>query len=82
MWWQVFRPSHILPKYTIEQQAEWEMREAIKQKESREATRESEGQEGKTDSDNEEDLDKQRAWDDWKDDHPYGYGNSKLRPCA
>jgi immunoglobulin-binding protein 1 len=29
-----------------------------------------------------EDTEKQRAWDDWKDDHPTGYGNSKLRPCA
>ncbi len=25
-----------------------------------------------------------KAWamDDWKDDHPSGYGNSKLRPTA
>ena len=23
-----------------------------------------------------------RAMDDWKDDHPRGYGNSKLRPTA
>lgn len=29
-----------------------------------------------------EDLNHQRALDDWKDDHPVGYGNSKLRPCA
>jgi immunoglobulin-binding protein 1 len=29
-----------------------------------------------------EELAKQRKWDDWKDDHPTGYGNSKLRPCA
>ena len=25
---------------------------------------------------------KARAWDDWKDEHPFGSGNSKLRPCA
>lgn len=30
----------------------------------------------------EEEVQKQRAWDDWVDDHPAGYGNSKLRPCA
>jgi len=30
----------------------------------------------------EEALQKQRAWDDWTDDHPAGYGNSKTRPCA
>lgn len=28
------------------------------------------------------DLERQRAWDDWKDEHPSGYGNSKLRPTA
>jgi hypothetical protein len=37
----------------------------------------------KTEDEKEEDeLQKQRKWDDWKDDHPTGYGNSKLRPCA
>jgi immunoglobulin-binding protein 1 len=30
----------------------------------------------------EEQLQAQRQMDDWKDDHPTGYGNSKLRPCA
>lgn len=30
----------------------------------------------------EEEVLKQREWDDWKDEHPTGYGNSKLRPCA
>ena len=34
------------------------------------------------DQDGDEELYKQRAWDDWKDDNPRGYGNSKLRPCA
>lgn len=27
-------------------------------------------------------LQKQRAWDDWKDDNPRGAGNSKLKPTA
>lgn len=30
----------------------------------------------------EEELTKLRDWDDFKDEHPTGYGNSKLRPCA
>ncbi len=36
------------------------------------------------DSDEESDakVDKQRAWDDWKDENPSGWGNSKLRPTA
>ena len=29
-----------------------------------------------------EELAQQRDLDDWKDEHPTGYGNSKLRPCA
>ena len=27
-------------------------------------------------------VDKQRASDDWRDDNPKGWGNSKLRPTA
>ena len=27
-------------------------------------------------------VDKQRAMDDWKDENPRGWGNSKLRPTA
>ena len=27
-------------------------------------------------------LEKQRRWDDWKDDHERGAGNDKLRPTA
>ena len=38
------------------------------------------------DVDSEEDsdaqVDKQRQMDDWKDDNPRGWGNSKLRPTA
>lgn len=30
----------------------------------------------------EEELQKARAWDDFKDDNPRGWGNSKLRPCS
>ena len=30
----------------------------------------------------EEDVDKARQWDDWKDDHRRGWGNSKLTPCG
>ena len=37
-----------------------------------------------SDSDDESDakVAKQRAEDDWKDDNPAGWGNSKLRPTA
>ena len=35
-----------------------------------------------SDDEDEEELAKARAWDDFKDDNPAGWGNSKLRPCA
>ena len=30
----------------------------------------------------ERDLAKARSWDEFKDDNPFGHGNSKLRPCS
>lgn len=35
-----------------------------------------------SDEDSDAKVDKQRAWDDWKDENPSGWGNSKLRPTA
>ena len=40
------------------------------------------GDDTKTEADGGAGLDRLRALDDWKDDHPYGYGNSKRRPAA
>ena len=34
------------------------------------------------DADGEQEALRQRAWDDWKDEHPRGAGNAKLRPTA
>lgn len=34
------------------------------------------------DLEDEHELARQRAWDDFKDENPRGWGNSKLRPCA
>ncbi|GMH37584.1 hypothetical protein BSKO_05457 [Bryopsis sp. KO-2023] len=80
---QVFRPSHILPTYTVEQQAEWETKEAMEREgQQKKAEEEAKRKEAEKDSDDEEDLMKQRAWDDWKDENPRGHGNSQLRPCA
>lgn len=81
----VFRPGHILPTISVEQAGMIELREAqerAQQEQEREAQRQLE-QAGKTEDEiAEEEVERQRAWDDWKDDHPTGYGNSKLRPCA
>ena len=35
-----------------------------------------------SEDDNDAQVDKQRAMDDWKDENPRGWGNSKLRPTA
>jgi len=35
-----------------------------------------------SDEDSDAKVDKQRALDDWKDENPSGWGNSKLRPTA
>ncbi|KAF8069647.1 TAP46 [Scenedesmus sp. PABB004] len=82
---QVFRPSHILPTLTVEQQGAIELAEAR----AREAaTREAEAARAaaaagrRSDDEDEEELARTRAMDDWKDDNPRGWGNSKLRPCA
>lgn len=80
---QVFRPSHILPTYTVEQQAQWETKEAMeREQEQKKVEMEAKQKEAAKDSDDEEELIKQRAWDDWKDENPRGHGNSQLRPCA
>ncbi|CAD7697788.1 unnamed protein product [Ostreobium quekettii] len=83
---EVFRPSHILPTVTVEQQAVKEWREALALQQAREAAASKRAGDESGGSGSEEEGGKgvyeQRAWDDWKDDHPRGYGNSKLRPCA
>ena len=67
-------------------QAEIEMAQA---REAEQSSQEAEQrrQEAKEDEDREEEASdeaviKARAMDDWKDEHPRGYGNSKLRPTA
>jgi immunoglobulin-binding protein 1 len=83
---QVFRPSHILPTLTVEQQGMIELREAQERQRrqdeaaaTRQAARE---QRGSDDDADDQEVARQRAWDDFKDDNPRGAGNSKLRPCA
>ncbi|GLI70620.1 hypothetical protein VaNZ11_015553 [Volvox africanus] len=81
----VFKPGHMLPTMTVEQAGEIEGREAMEREERQRRQEEKERQRrAALDSDEEdaEDKARQRAWDDWRDVHPKGYGNSKLRPCG
>lgn len=77
----VFRPSHSLPTYTVEEWGQFEMERAIKaenekkEKEVFEARRKEE-----EDSDGDEAVDREtmekRRWDDWADEHNKGSGNT------
>jgi hypothetical protein len=82
---QVFRPSHVLPTMTVEQAGELEYAE-LAQRTAREAEnrarREREESALTEDEKDARELRKQREWDAFKDDNPFGHGNSKLRPCS
>lgn len=80
----MFRPSHILPTLTVEQQGDIELAE-LREREARQQAAEAErlhraAAAGSDDDD--EAVYKARQWDDFKDDNPKGWGNSKLRPCG
>jgi len=87
---RVFTPYHTPSTVTIEEAGEEELREAQgreRRAAEAEAARRGAARErgAYCDADAEEDddaaVDKARAWDDWKDAHPFGYGNSQTNPC-
>ena len=70
---------------TIEEAGEIEYREMVEREAQRAKNRaEAERAEAAmTEEEREErDLQKARQWGKFKDDNPYGSGNSKLRPCS
>lgn len=77
----VFRPSHLLPTYTVE---EWGLIEAQhmakkeQEKKQNEVVAKRHVEEEDSDGDEAEDRDtlEKRRWDDWKDDHNRGSGNT------
>lgn len=81
----VFKPTVALPTMTVEEFGEIERREML-DRQRREAARALEAERVRAskseDQIEEEELQKARAWDAFKDDNPYGSGNSKLRPCS
>ena len=82
---EVFRPSHILPTMTVEQAGEIERREMMERQRAQAenaARRAREESEMTREEREERDLAKARSWDEFKDDNPFGHGNSKLRPCS
>ena len=82
---EVFRPSHVLPTMTVEQAGEIEHREMMERQrtQAENAARRAREESEMTQEEREErDLAKARSWDEFKDDNPFGHGNSKLRPCS
>lgn len=75
----VFKPSHRLPTRSLREQADIEIAQAHEQAHSQ---AEAAKQRAELESDEDYMLQKQRNWDDWKDDHERGAGNNKLRPTA
>ena len=83
----VFRPSHVLPTMTVE--AFGEMEVARMQREEEEKAMEAERARcrremslnlpAEREAEEEAELHKARAWDDFRDAHKRGSGNSKLR---
>eukprot|EP01024_Parvocaulis_polyphysoides_P043168 TRINITY_DN393_c0_g2_i1.p1 TRINITY_DN393_c0_g2~~TRINITY_DN393_c0_g2_i1.p1 ORF type:complete len:341 (-),score=36.91 TRINITY_DN393_c0_g2_i1:367-1389(-) len=78
---QVFKPFHILPTMTPEQFGEIEIRR-MHEREEQEKVFKSQQQKLSQQEQEDEDLQKAREWDEFKDDNPRGWGNSQLKPCA
>lgn len=89
----VFRPSHIMHSLSVEQQGDIEVAQMLAargaEEERERAAAAARAARGRAADDAEaEEVDddaaiaRARAMDDWKDDNPRGWGNSRLRPCG
>lgn len=78
----LLKPMHQQPTRTLAKQADIEMAQAQAAADKQAAAEAARAAAGSDDEDDEEVRRQERARDDWKDDHPFGYGNSKLRPTA
>lgn len=77
----VFRPDHSLPTYTVEEWGEIELANAVKREQNRrdaEVVKARRAEEEDSDGDEAADREtvEKRRWDDWKDEHNRGSGNT------
>ncbi|XP_068645436.1 PP2A regulatory subunit TAP46-like [Aristolochia californica] len=87
---QVFQPGHRLPTMSIEEAGlrememmnNWQERTAKYIEEANSSWHNNGQKQADNGDDDDEAVEKARAWDDWKDDHPRGAGNKKLTPCG
>ena len=84
----VFLPGHELPTMTVEEFGELELQQMrAREQQQQQLEAEAKAHQGdinprEYDEYDEEAVEKQRAWDDWKDSNRKGHGNSALRPCG
>lgn len=80
----LFRPYHQQPSMTVEEFGELQKAQLAAQKnpEQLQKTQEQDSNTSATDLEGDEEAKRLREWDDFRDAHPRGSGNSKLRPCA
>ncbi|KAG6745552.1 hypothetical protein POTOM_050048 [Populus tomentosa] len=92
---QVFQPGHRLPTMSIEEAGlkemeimnKWQERNVKFMEEANSAWYKDDqklkpSEEEEDEDDDDAAVQKARAFDDWKDDHPRGAGNKKLTPCG
>lgn len=91
---QVFQPGHRLPTMSIEEAGlkemeimnKWQERNVKFMEEANSAWYKDDQKLKPSEEEDEDDddaaVEKARAFDDWKDDHPRGAGNKKLTPCG
>ncbi|XP_010924912.2 PP2A regulatory subunit TAP46 [Elaeis guineensis] len=86
---QVFQLGYRFPTMSIEEAGlrememmkKWQERNAKLMEEANSSWYRDDTRSG-TEEDEDAAVEKARAWDDWKDDHPRGAGNKKLTPCG
>lgn len=72
---EVFRPGWTQPLYSVEEALELDLAKGLMAPSDPPPSKSRDADWGREDEDDEEELRRQRRWDDWKDDHPRGSGN-------
>lgn len=75
----VFRPSHSLPTYSVEEWGRIEaerLAQAEQEKQQKDVVAKRQTEEDESSDDDDHTLKEKRRWDDWKDDHNRGSGNT------
>lgn len=80
--WKQLKLLELLECITVIPQGVIEMQKMQQAQQREAAAAASKANDVDSEEDSDAQVDKQRQMDDWKDDNPSGWGNSKLRPTA